>query len=455
MDSDIFAGYSDIITIEECYETLKTFKNKKSPGNDGLTIEFYRKCWPLFGTVVVNSFNYSYNFGQLSTSQKQAIITLIDKKKDRIFLKNWRPISFFNVDYKLLSKTLSNRLTPILSTIIHPNLTGFMKGRNIAENIRILYDSIYCTKKAKQHCILLALDFEKAFDSLEWNFIFCILEKFNFDKKFIKWIRLLYNDISSCTINNGTSSGYFSITRGVRQGYPMSPYLFILSLEALAQMVRDESQIKGLEFPIGVVSLLLYADDVTRLVAVVESANLFFTIVNIFGQYLLNMSKTEALWIGENPSCELNSIDVSCHKQAIKILGVFISNDMDLAIDFNLKERINTIRSVINNWKRRNLTLIGKIVVLKTFIISQFQYVLSAIHITEKYIKEINNIMFSFLWNGKKAKIKKSILCQTRANGGLSAPDFKLIMLASRFHWLKNYCNSEPSLWKKIQIKFR
>ena len=225
MDSDIFEGYGDIITIEECYETLKTFKNKKSPGNDGLTIEFYRKCRPLFGRMVVNSFNYSYHFGQLSTSQRQAIITLIDKKKDRIFLKNWRPISLLNVDYKLLSKTLSNRLTAILSAIvmiIHPKQTGFMKGRNIAENIRILYDTIYCTKKAKQHGILLALDFEKALDSLEWNFIFCILEKFNFDKKFIKWIRLLYNDISSCTIINRTSSGYFSITRGVRQGHPMS-----------------------------------------------------------------------------------------------------------------------------------------------------------------------------------------------------------------------------------------
>ena len=124
---------------------------------------------------------------------------------------------------------------------------------------------------------LLALYFEKAFHSLEWNFIFCILEKFNFDKKFIKWIRL-YNDISSFTIINGTSSGYFSITRGIRQGDPMSPHLFILSLEALAQMI------KGLELQNWTgVSLLLYADDVTGLVADVESAKLFFTIVKIFG----------------------------------------------------------------------------------------------------------------------------------------------------------------------------
>ena len=81
---------------------------------------------------------------------------------------------------------------------------------------------------------------------------------------------------------------------------------------------------------------------------------------------------------------------------------------------------------------------------------SQFQYFLSAIHRPEKYIKEINDIMPSFLWNGKKAKIKKYILCQPRSNGGLSAPDLKLIMLASRLRWLKHYCNSEPSLWKKL-----
>ena len=118
-------------------------------------------------------------------------------------------------------------------------------------------------------------------------------------------------------------------------------------------MIRDESQIKGLELPIGVVSLLLYAGDVTGLVADVESAKLFFTIGKISGQYaglVLNMSKTDALWIGENPSCELNSIGVSY---------MFISNDMDLDIDLNLKERIYTIRSVITNWKRRNLTSIA------------------------------------------------------------------------------------------------
>ena len=122
---------------------------------------------------------------------------------------------------------------------------------------------------------------------------------------------------------------------------------------------------------------------------------------------MLNIRKTEALWIG-----------VSCHKQAIKILGVFISNDIDLAIDLKLKERINTIRSVINNWKRRNLTLFGKIVVLKTFIISQFQYVLSATHIPEKYIEEINDICSPFYGMGKRLKLR-NLYCASQGLTGV------------------------------------
>ena len=185
----------------------------------------------------------------------------------------------------------------------------------------------------------------------------------------------------------------------------------------------------------------------------VESAKLFLNIVEEFGSYsglLLNMSKTEALWIGENRNCDFDTIGVSYTNPAIKLLGVFVSNDLDLTTELNLKERIKTIRSVINSWKRRNLTLIGKIVILKTFIISQFQYVLSAIHIPAKYIKEINDIMFSFIWNGKRAKIRKEILCQPRQNGGLSAPDLELIMYASRLRWLKHYCNSDSTLWKGL-----
>ena len=119
-------GYS------ECFSVLGTFPKNKTPGNDGLTIEFYLAIWPLFGRLLVDSLNYAFEFGELSNSQKQAIITLIEKKgKDKRMIRNWRPISLINVDAKIASKTLAKRLEKVLPGIIHSNQNAFVKGRSI------------------------------------------------------------------------------------------------------------------------------------------------------------------------------------------------------------------------------------------------------------------------------------------------------------------------------------
>ena len=118
------------ITENECKITLKTFKKSKSPGNDGLTCEFYIKFWDLLQKPLVKSFNAAYHAGELTISQRQAIITLIEKSgKDRESLKNWRPISLLNLDYKLLSKSISIRMQQYLPKLIHHNQSGFVKGR--------------------------------------------------------------------------------------------------------------------------------------------------------------------------------------------------------------------------------------------------------------------------------------------------------------------------------------
>ena len=99
------------ISLEECHKALKTFQNNKSPGNDGLPAEFYKTFWPEFGSAMVNACNNSFQKGEMSPSQRQAVITLLDKGKDRTLLKNWRPISLLNVDYKIASKTIAHRIT--------------------------------------------------------------------------------------------------------------------------------------------------------------------------------------------------------------------------------------------------------------------------------------------------------------------------------------------------------
>ena len=136
------------ITAKECEKVLLTFKNDKGPGNDGLTFEFYKTFWKNIYIPLIECYEYAYNHYELSTSQKQGIITLLEKTgKDRMYLENWRPISLLNFDYKLLTKLLSVRIQKYLPGLIHPNQAGFVKGRFIGDVIRIIQDLIKYTDK--------------------------------------------------------------------------------------------------------------------------------------------------------------------------------------------------------------------------------------------------------------------------------------------------------------------
>ena len=195
----------------------------------------------------MDSLNYAHFHGELSHSQKQAVITLIEKKdKDRRWIKNWRPISLVNVDVKIGSKAIAKRLENVLPHIINYDQNAFVKGRTIFDATRTISDVLEFTKMPNHQCIMTAIDFEKAFDSLNWNFLHKSLEFFGFGESFLGWIKTFYNNISSCVINNGFSTPTFNVKRGVRQGDPLSPSLFIIVLELLALSIRNNDQIKGI-----------------------------------------------------------------------------------------------------------------------------------------------------------------------------------------------------------------
>ena len=177
----------------------------------------------MLGKLVVDSLNYAFEYGELSSSQKQAVITLIVKKgKDKRLVKNWRPISLVNVDAKLASKTLAKRLEKVLPEVINFNQNAFVKGRTIFDSVRTIDDVIEYARYKDIPGILVAINFEKAFDSLNLIqfFILRVLHAFNFGPSFIQWIRVLYNNASSCVMNNGFTTGPFALSRGVRQEIP-------------------------------------------------------------------------------------------------------------------------------------------------------------------------------------------------------------------------------------------
>ena len=190
-----------LLTIKECADALNKFQNNKTPGSDGLTIaEFYRLFWDAIGHFMVESFNYAYEHGHLSISQRLGIISLIPKRnKDLEYLKNWRPISLLNNDYKIATKAIAIRMENVLPKIIHSSQTGYVKGRYIGESIRTITDIMSFTKTQNIPGLAVFLDFEKAFDSIEWNYLQKCLETVNFGPQLQQWINVIYSDI----LNNG------------------------------------------------------------------------------------------------------------------------------------------------------------------------------------------------------------------------------------------------------------
>ena len=174
-----FKALEGAITYKEVAETLKNMKNDKSPGQDGYTVEFYKFFWKDLGYFLIRSFNYGLENKKLSITQRQGIISILPKgDKPREFLKNWRPIALLNVSYKILSGCLANRLKSVLDKLIHENQKGFLKGRYIGENTRLLYEILHITEELQIPGLLLLVDFEKAFDSVSWEFLYEVMNFF-------------------------------------------------------------------------------------------------------------------------------------------------------------------------------------------------------------------------------------------------------------------------------------
>ena len=449
------------ITLRECKDILCTFSSGKSPGEDGFTWEFYNCFFDLLGQDLVDCFNASYRAGEMSLSQRRGVITLIPKEdSDLSTLANWRPITLLNLDYKIASKIIAGRLEKVLALLINPDQTGFIKGRYIGQNIRLINDILEQTKLQNIPGILLQLDFRKAFDTIEWEFIQRTIALFNFGESIQRWISIFYTNTESAVLNNGFCTNYFSLSRGLRQGCPLSPYLFVLAVELLACKIRQDKEIQGIKVLGKELKLSQFADDTTLLNSNCNSVKQAIAVLDNFGDISglkLNPSKTKALWLGSWRHRKDKPFGFQWPEKPIRVLGTFISYNEKENEKSNFTLKLRKLKTIFDVWNCRNLTLFGRCLITKSLGISQLVHTISSLHVPREFLGAVNSTIFKFIWKNKKDKLKRKLMILDYDQGGLRAPSIDVLAKSLKLAWISRLLTDEPTCresWKTIPNYF-
>lgn len=439
------------ITNQECKTALNGMLNNKAPSVSGFSKEFFNFFWSELGNMVVDYVNQAKQDGRFFITQRRGVLTLIPKKGDQKLIRNKRAICLLDIIYKIVAKVIANRLASVIKKVVAPDQTGSIKGRYIGTNLRTIADVIYYCNADKVNGVLMALDFRNAFNTVERNFLYTALKEFNFGDDFIRWVKLLHSGSEIAIINNGYTSNWFRVARGLQQGCPASAPLFALAVEILAIKLRGARSVQGVEIAGKHFKLSQYCDDMTLFVKDGVSAANAIEMVEQFGLVSgleLNLEKCDFMWLGEKRFCE-QSICGHPSAEKVKILGIWFSSRHDCTGE-NVEAVKSRIKRTMDQWSQRDLTIKGKITVVKSLLVSQMVYLLTAARIDRKCLAQIQSHIMQFVWRGRPPKVALKTLKMSVEKGGLKIPDTVLMDKAYRIAWIGRLMRLQDATFAQV-----
>jgi hypothetical protein len=451
---------------EEVLEALSSLGSTKAPGPDRFTALFYKKYWHLIKKEVLVCVDHFFSNHCLLSEQNESFIALIPKASGSHTAHQFRPISLCNIVYKIISKILANRLKTTLPKIISPLQSAFVPKRNIQDNIILAHELLHSfkAKRGKGGFMFLKMDMEKAFDRMEWSFLLAIMEKLGFSQTWLSWIKICISTPSLSILLNGSPFGCISPGRGLRQGDPLSTFLFILGVEVFSRlMFKEESEgsIQGLKIARScpAINHLLFADDLLIFgkATVSVAANIKSCLekyCNWSGQ-LINPSKSSIRFSKNTWPARIAAISVTFPYPSILGTSMYLGLPILLG---NAKKRvfqgiIDKVKSRIEGWRAKTLFQAGRLTLIKSVAAALPSYAMSTFLLPSSFSSELDRIFKKFWWGFPTSK-KKNLslkawdsLYMPKDLGGLGLRKMKEVNLAliSKLGWklLTNF----DSMW--------
>ena len=438
---------------EEIFQVVKDFQGDKSPGPDGFTMAFFQECWHVIETDILGFFNEFFEKGMFAYSLNATFVTLIPKKQNAINIRDFRPISLIGSVYKILAKVLANRLRRVLDGLISESQNAFVGGRQTLDSVLIANECLDNRNKCSISGVVCKLDIEKAYDHVNWDCLLYLMDRMGFGSKWKSWIRTCISTVQFSIMVNGSPSGFFGSSRGIRQGDLLSPLLFLLIIEVLSRMLRRTEEaglIKGFKAGNSVeedlsVSYLLFADD-TIVFCDADPEQLFhlrmvlscFEAVTGLG---VNMGKSEVVPVGEVLNLQQLAGILCCR------IGSFPKSYLGLPLGASFKASsvwnpiLEKVERHVAGWKKLYLSKGGRLTLLKSTLSSLPTYYLSLFTIPKHMAARIERLQHNFLWGGLGDGFKHHVVgwdtvCSPLAQDGLGVRKVEVFNRALLGKWL-------------------
>ena len=427
------APLSEPFTLTEITHALFAMDTRSSPGPDGFGPSFYRKFWPSLCHEVQQLFNSFFDGSLNMDGLNRALLVLIPKKEGVRTADGFRPISLQNCPMKLFSKVMVNRLKPFIPLIVDADQTGFVHGRSIAENFVYAADLLSCCSKRKVPTAVLKLDFKKAFDSVEWSSLDKILCARGFDERWRLWVSNILSSGKTSVLLNGVPGRWITCRRGLRQGDPLSPYLFIIVADVLQKLISKASRAGDLCHPVDPslpCPVLQYADDTLILtrgdVGSMQTLKQILENFSLATGLTINFHKSTFIPMNVPPdvaSAMANVLGCTLSSFPQTYLGLPLSPKKLRPADY--QPLLDSFDRFLAGWKARLLSYGGRIVLVNAVLGSLPIYYMSSILLPKSVCEVLDAKRRAFLWTGEdtcsgaNCLIAWDRVCQARECGGL------------------------------------